>query len=86
MQPQFAGRLKLLAQLVHVNELAEPHVRGAILKREGDAGGGKVLPDELEHEQLVEVGVEQGARDRIEFPVVVMRAASNVDDHNPYST
>ena len=32
-----------------------------------------MLPDELQHQQLVEIGIEQGSRDRIEFPVVVMR-------------
>ena len=41
----------------------------------------EMLPDELEHQELVEVGVEQGASDGIDFPVVIMRAPGEVDDH-----
>jgi hypothetical protein len=40
-----------------------------------------VLPDELEHEQLVKVGVEQGARNGIQLPVMVVRAPGEFDDH-----
>ena len=42
---------------------------------------GKVLPDELKHEEFVEIGIEQGARDGIQFPVMVVRAPGQVDDH-----
>jgi hypothetical protein len=40
-----------------------------------------VLPDELEHEQLVEVGIEQRADDGIELPVVVVGSLCEVDLH-----
>ena len=62
--------------------MTERNGRGAIDEGECGAGFGEMLPDELEHEELVEVGIEQRARDRIEFPVVVVRAASEVDDHS----
>ena len=42
---------------------------------------GIVLPDELQHQQLVEIGIEQGSGDRVQFPVVVMRSLGEVDDH-----
>ncbi len=61
--------------------VAEADVDGAVDEREGGAGRGEMLPDELEHEELVEVGVEQGAGDGIELPVVVVRAPGEVDDH-----
>jgi hypothetical protein len=40
-----------------------------------------MLPDELEHEKFVEVRVEQGARDGIHLPVVIVRAAGQIDNH-----
>ena len=51
-------------------------------KSENDTGVfGIVLPDKLKHEQLVEIGVEQGSRDRVQCPVVVMRPLREVHDH-----
>ena len=43
---------------------------------------GKMFPDELEHEELVEIGVEQGTRDGIHLPVVVVRAPGEIDNHD----
>jgi hypothetical protein len=40
-----------------------------------------MLPDELEHKEFVEVGIEQGPRDGVQFPVVVVRPLGEVDDH-----
>ena len=48
-------------------------------------GCGEVLPDELEHEELVEIGVEQGARDGIHLPVMVMRAPGEIDNHDEFT-
>ena len=42
---------------------------------------GIVFPDELQHQQLVEIGIEQRSGDRIQFPVVVMCSLGKVDDH-----
>ena len=41
-----------------------------------------MLPDELEHQQLVEIGIQQGTRDRIQFPVMIVRAPGDIDNHN----
>jgi hypothetical protein len=40
-----------------------------------------VLPDELKHQELIEVGIEQRPDYWVKFPVVVMRAFGEVDDH-----
>src|SRR4051812_13085473 len=40
-----------------------------------------MLPDKLQHQQLVEVRVQQRADDRVEFPIMVMGAFGEVDDH-----
>src|SRR5579862_1616241 len=53
----------------------------AIDQREFHARFGKVLPDELKHQQFVEIRVQQRPYDRIQFPVMVMRAFREVDDH-----
>ena len=64
-----------------VDLAGEAHARGAVDDLAGDADGGEVLPDELEHEELVEVGVEQRADDGVELPVVVVRALGEVYIH-----
>ncbi len=64
-----------------IDLIGEADARGAVDDLAGDMDGGKVLPDELEHEQLVEVGVEQRADDGVELPVVVVRALGEVDIH-----
>ena len=76
------------AQVLHLRDeggridlVGEADARGAVDDLAGDVDGGEVLPDELEHEQLVEVGVEQRADDGVELPVVVVRALGEVDIH-----
>jgi hypothetical protein len=41
-----------------------------------------LLPDELEHQELVKIGVQQRPRNRVQFPIVVMSAPGEVDDHD----
>ena len=53
----------------------------AVVQGELDSSLRVMLPDELQHQQLVEIGVEQGSRDRVEFPVVVVRPFGEVHDH-----
>ena len=40
-----------------------------------------MLPDELQHQQLIKVGVQQRAHNGVKVPVMVMRAFREVDDH-----
>jgi hypothetical protein len=40
-----------------------------------------MFPDELQHQQLVEIGIKQGSNDRVQFPVVVVRPLREVHDH-----
>jgi hypothetical protein len=41
----------------------------------------KVLPDELQHEQLVKVRIQQRPHNRIQLPVMVVRALGKVHIH-----
>jgi len=43
---------------------------------------GEMLPYELEHQELVKIGVEQRPGNRVQLPVVVMGASREVDDHD----
>jgi hypothetical protein len=45
-------------------------------------GLGKVLPDQLKHQQLVKIRIEQGTRNGIEIPVMVVSASGNVNNHD----
>jgi hypothetical protein len=49
--------------------------------REGRPRVRKMLPDKLQHQELVEIGIKQRPRNGIEFPVMVVRAPGQVDDH-----
>src|SRR5215470_10941193 len=44
-----------------------------------------MLPDELQHEQLIEIRIEQRASNRIQFPIVVVRAPRKINDHNGFT-
>jgi len=59
--------LHLVNEFLAREHVGEAHRGGAVEQRERDVGGRVVLPDELEHQQLVEIGIEQGARDGVEF-------------------
>ena len=48
-------------------------------------GIGKMLPDELEHQQLVKIRIEQRPSNGIEFPVMVVRASCKVDNHYAFN-
>jgi hypothetical protein len=69
-------------QLFAGKHFGEAHGSGAVDQRERYAGRGIILPDKLEHQELVKIGVEQGTGDRIEFPVVVVRPLGEVYDHD----
>ena len=73
--------LHLRDKSMGVDLVGEADGCGAVDDLAGDVDGGEVLPDELQHEQLVEVGVEQRAHDGVELPVVVVRALGEVDVH-----
>ncbi len=64
----------ILAKLGHADDLAQAHRSCAVDERVRGARRGKMLPDELEHEQFVEIRVEQGTRDGIHLPVMIVRA------------
>ena len=71
----------MLSQFLDGYDVSKSHGSGAIDEAEGSMGVGEMLPDELEHEELVEVGVEQRPSDGIELPIVVVRAPGEIDNH-----
>jgi hypothetical protein len=40
-----------------------------------------MLPNKLQHQELVKIGIQQGSHHRVEFPVVVVRPFREVHDH-----
>jgi hypothetical protein len=81
MKPQLAGVLKLFSKFTQIHDLAEVDFMRSVHQRERRASLREMLPDELQHQQLVEIVIEQRSRDRIELPVVVVRASGKVDNH-----
>src|SRR5580692_10888350 len=50
--------VQLLPQLANVNEIAQPHRTGAIHQCERSLCFGEILPDKLQHQQLVEIRIQ----------------------------
>ena len=59
MEAQLTCGFELLAQFANIDDVAEGHFVRSINHCESGAGLGKVLPDELKHEEFVEIGIEQ---------------------------
>jgi hypothetical protein len=76
--------IQLLAQGRDRNAVGESNRQCAVVNLASDLSLREVLPDELEHQEFVEVGVEEGAHDGVELPVVVVRALGEVDVHGEY--
>ena len=69
---------ELGAQFLLVDDFAKPHMAAAIDNREGDLLVRVEFPDHLQHQQLVEIGIEQAAHDRVEPPAVIVGSGRNV--------
>ena len=79
-EAQGARMVELVAQLLLVDLVGEPDALGAVDQREGRLHVRVEAPDHLQHQQLVEIGVEQAADDRIELPGVVVDPLGDVGD------
>src|SRR4051812_19407973 len=64
-EPQSANVLQLYLELLNIDDVADAHTRMTINERKLHTRLGKVLPDELQHQQLVEIRVEQRSNDRV---------------------
>src|SRR5579863_7307592 len=73
--------VQLLDQLF-VGKYIHRTIGGAVEQRERHPGLRIMLPDKLQHQKLVEIGIEQGSGDRVEFPVVIMCPLCEVHDHD----
>ena len=81
-EAQGARVVELGDELALVDGVGEPHRPRPVGEREGDAGVRLQLPDHLEHEELVEVRVEQRAHDRVDAEGMVPGAGREVDAHD----
>jgi hypothetical protein len=61
-----------------VHHFGEPDALGSVDQREGGVDVRVQLPDHLQHQELVEIGVQQAADDRVQLPGVVVDAARNI--------
>src|SRR5580692_6793511 len=82
MEAQLSGFFQLFAQLLNVDDVTQTHRARTIEQSERGLGRAKMLPDELEHQQLVEIRIQQRTRDRVQFPVMVVRTPGNVNNHS----
>src|SRR5260370_20935499 len=82
MKAQFPCLFQLFPKLMRIDQLGKRHLNGAADERKRSASLRELLPNELEHQQLVKIGIEQRPCNRVQFPVMVMRSPREVDDHN----
>jgi len=64
--------IELFAQLHLVDLLGQPHRLGAVDQRKRRVDFRIKLPDHLQHQQLVEIRVDQAADDRVKFPGMIV--------------
>ena len=81
VKPELPGLLKLLAELGDVDGFAQAHRGGPVHQRKRHTRARKVLPDELEHQQLIEICIKQGAGNGVKLPVMIVRAPGDIDYH-----
>src|SRR5258708_27946975 len=81
MKSQLLCLLQLFPQLTCIDQIAKAYLDRAIDDRKRSACLREPLPDELQHQQFVKIGIEQGPRNRVQFPVMVMCAPPQADDH-----
>ena len=83
-EPDRSRMVELGAQFALVDDLREADARGAVDDRECRVDVRMQLADHLEHQQFVEIGIEQAAHDRVEPPAVIVGACRDVgQDHAP---
>ena len=73
-----ARMIELGAQFALVDDLGEADMLGAVDDRKGDALIRIEFADHLQHQQLVKIGIEQAAHDRVEPPAVVIGPGCNI--------
>ena len=73
-----AGMIELGAQFALVDDFGKPDMAAAVDDREGDLLVRIEFPDHLQHQQLVEIGIEQAAHDRIEPPAMIVGSGRDV--------
>ncbi len=90
---QFLGRkpdgtrmIELGAQFGLIDIICQSHGPAAIDQRESDRQLRIEVPDHLQHQQLVEIGIEQAADDWIEPPVVIIGPCGDIGDRHQPST
>ena len=64
--------VELGTQLAFVDHFGKPHLLAAVDDRKRDLLIRVKLPYHLQHQQFVEIGVQQAAHDRVEPPAVVV--------------
>jgi hypothetical protein len=70
--------VELGAKLTLVDDVGQAHRGRSVVQGEGDADVPVPLLDKLRHQQLVEIGVQQGADDRVDPVGVVVGALGEI--------
>ena len=80
-EPQRARVIELVGQLALVDDIGEPDRGGPVDELEGHLALRMHLPDHLEHQKLIEIGVEQRADRRIDAERVIIDAGGDIRGH-----
>lgn len=71
--------VELFAQFALINEFREADRFGAVDQRKCDICVGTIAKDRLAHQKLIEIGVDQRAYNRVDFPFVVPDACGDIN-------
>ena len=73
--------IELVDQLALVDDVGEPDAGRAVDELESHPALAVQPPDHLQHQQLIEIRIEQRAHDRIDAERVIVDAGGEIGDH-----
>ena len=73
--------VELIAEFALVDDVGEPHRFRPVDQPEGRVDVGRSVPDHLQHQELVEIGIEQRPHDRVDAEAVIVDAGRDIERH-----
>src|SRR3546814_335934 len=83
LETKRADVVELLSKLLDGDDIGEPHIFGAIIETKGNLDLRVFLEDQLTHEKLVKIVVEQATYDRIHTPIMCVLTAGEIHGFSP---
>src|SRR4051794_9247493 len=78
-EAQGAGMIELIFQFRLIDDIGEADIARAVDQGESHGDVRVPFPDELQHEQLVNISIQQGSNDGIDVEALIIRSRGEID-------